>query len=247
MLAGNFELHPGIPSEFDLGSPLVGSHEQMKHQEAVHDLVAGVAQDVDDVRPAAAQLRQVDVEKAHDANERECPMDEAPGHIDAATLLARGSGSANTIRIDSRGRMFHPSTPNLHHCTQCPHSFTSKAALANHLKSHLIKPVTRAPRIPISREWKCTSCDRIFTTKQALSNHLKSHENIYKCPKCAKAYHRERDLAKHLVSHEDRRAGNCVCGRKFFKLTHLERHENVCEQHWDLIESMKVPSYEPGN
>ncbi|KAI5839729.1 hypothetical protein DFP73DRAFT_529885 [Morchella snyderi] len=246
VLAGDVEPGSSIPSDLIPQTPFVEFQEQMKQQDALHGPAAGIDRNVDGVGSIAAKITQVSFEVAlDDPNKQESPMNSS-GRVDTATLLARGSNSANATRLDTRGNVIPPHIRGLHHCTQCPHSFTGKGALVNHLRSHLIKRVP-VPRPPVSREWKCTDCDRLFTTRQAHTNHLRVHtKKGYPCPKCSKVYPRESDRANHLVSHEDRRAGSCVCGKKFFKLIYLENHESVCEQHRAFIQSMKVPHSQSG-
>lgn len=246
MLADNVELYSVISSEFDLGAPFVDPNEQINNPGEVNGHVPGMGNDLSGAGPAALQPTQVALGETHEAMEEERSIDGTPREVNASMLLARGSGG-DTIRIDPRGNAYPPSTPNLHHCPHCSHSFTRKAALGNHLRSHSIKRLQPIPT-PAPTEWKCTICNKVFITKQGLINHGQVHRRkTYQCSMCANSYRRENDLANHLISHEDRRAVHCVCGRRFFKLIYLEYHETVCAQHQAGTRSKQITHSQPRN
>ena len=110
-------------------------------------------------------------------------------------------------------------TPTRRSCSECGKTFTTKAHLTRHLKSHVPNSI------------RCTGCHLYFQTEQEKNTHIqnKHSNNIWHV--CGKGYKRPSDLNVHLRSHEENVTAkfSCPfegCTKTFLKLTFYQDHLN---------------------
>ncbi|KAH8282673.1 hypothetical protein KR054_009077, partial [Drosophila jambulina] len=101
-------------------------------------------------------------------------------------------------------------------CTYCPSSYSRKANLNVHLRTH-------TGELP----YECSFCEKSFNQRQFLKDHLRIHtgERPHKCPQCEKAFRTATDRKHHQLTHLKDRPHKCMhCPKSFVKMSRLRKH-----------------------
>lgn len=110
----------------------------------------------------------------------------------------------------------NPDRRRAYHCCYCKLKTTSREALAEHKRTHVLQ-----------RDFKCEMCDSGFFTRQRLIRHMRyvhlvgnNPVKIYTCDVCDKRFTYRSHWDRHQTVHKEERSVQCeMCG-KFFKNRH---------------------------
>ena len=77
----------------------------------------------------------------------------------------------------------------------------------------------------------CSTCGKRFTTKYRLKTHQTTHsdERKHKCALCTEGrfFKTKCQLRTHMEYHFERKHECKQCGKKFYRSSHLKRHEKT--------------------
>ncbi|XP_049287999.1 zinc finger protein 93-like isoform X2 [Anopheles funestus] len=110
-----------------------------------------------------------------------------------------------------------------HRCCGCLLLFDTILELKQHCKT-VHEP--NAVEVNEHKPYRCEICYRTFTAKQGVIAHkLKRCNMSYQCTFCGVLYGSRFELQYHEDRHKNHTIPCDVCGRKFYKVSHLNRHK----------------------
>ncbi|KAG8127440.1 hypothetical protein E2320_014360, partial [Naja naja] len=136
-----------------------------------------------------------------------------------------------------------------HKCSVCEKSFTWKASLVMHQRTHLEKQykcpeytLLKHQRTHLEKQYKCPECEQTFTQKGSLLKHQRTHlEEQYKCPeylqvrmnnphrrKTLQLYNGVEDFGQRSLQRNQGRLSKCSqCGKSFAHRSLLLIHRKL--------------------
>ncbi|CAL1262068.1 unnamed protein product [Larinioides sclopetarius] len=89
----------------------------------------------------------------------------------------------------------------------------------------------------------CQACFKFFSNKEDLTNHMEDHIAAYNCKKCKKWYKTKSKLKKHRCVFDGPRPYPCkICGKRFSRVYHLQRHCYMHDREQGLNKVLGVDS-----
>ncbi|XP_068115130.1 oocyte zinc finger protein XlCOF7.1-like [Hyperolius riggenbachi] len=128
-----------------------------------------------------------------------------------------GKSFTDKARVESHLRSHWGGKP--YSCSVCQKGFRSKSKLADHEKMHSGE-----------KPYICSECGKRFAQNAYLQRHMRGHtgEKPFPCSICGKCFACRSDMVKHEMTHTGARPHPClVCGKRFTKKSHLNRHMRI--------------------
>ncbi|CAH8562671.1 unnamed protein product [Heterobilharzia americana] len=133
----------------------------------------------------------------------------------SGSSLLQISPSSSINGVD--GKEEDGSTERPFQCMTCSRSFSVKAGLVQHMRTHTDE-----------RPYPCIHCGRAFKQKIQLTTHMRVHsgERPYGCRLCGKLFRQQSHVVQHLRTHTGEKPHKCYqCGKAFRQKYSLISHQ----------------------